>query len=1100
MSQEDICNLEEGKLPIDYKDNNINLSKKLGIILEENIYNNEMDKSIEYSKEDNNNNSQNIYNNNLSDRNYTVKLQINNNMLFKENEEEKDIKYNSFNNLSNNKINKLNNSITNNSNNNDNNNSFLKNSLIKDSLYNNNKEDNNEKYKGNNNNNQNELDKNNINNNSNNHSKYINENNNNAKDIIILDSDKKQSELIKLLSSNKLETIRNDRFTKNINLNININNNIQYEIEKNKNKEEVDNNELNKSLNSLIKIAEKNCICLNDSIGSSVYTKNRPILNNKMKGNNSEKVKEKNEKMLNNYSTLDNHKRINRDIFDLSLGSVKKVEDNKKQIFKRVKSQNIIENKNDEKNNNNIEDINVINDINEDENKNKNNNILILDEFKDSNTIYEKRNIFNNKNYNKKHDSSNYNSIKNNNKNFNIIKKDNYNNIKNYFSIDKSKTTKYGRQTVSNFNKCKNNIINKEEDESLYYQNSVDKNYNTNYSQSKEKIFGRNKGFFEVNISLNNYLNNENIIEESNYKIYKRPTMIYPKKIIRKGKSVDKIINNINNINIDQENPIIKRIKQKKVMNRTKTFNTIDSKDKNIITYKKKNPYNQENINNIIINNNNKNQLSNIKYKHSFNNNHYLINNRNYNTNNNINGRIIRERNTINNFKTKSKSPIDNYNIKKYNDIYDINNNKNIYNKKNNIIALNIEELLVLEEKLSEIIIEFKKKKKADNQCFDFLNYYFNFSLYEKIEKIFKNETEEEIVRLSLNYKLMSILICYIFSLSIPIKSNYVLIMEILQICHRNLTLIYEEILKKITHNNNNNNKWVLKLNETVQYSKNSSDQLFSTKNNYFTTLISKIDFNINSLIKKIKNIIYNNNDLENRKILLDFVLNLNQKTYEEINDFFREYIYKVDNLDGSIFSSLIDNNIDFPNRVYTPYIREPNLKKYSLVLDLNETLINFTSTKDNQGLLRTRPFLFEFLDSISQYYEIILFTCSTQNYTESIVKKIEYKKKYFDYIFCRQHTIIIKNDFVKDLTRIGRSLDSIIIIDNMPQNFRLQKENAINIKSFWGDNSEDTALYDLIPILINIAKEKGDVREQLKKYRDEIITKITSIISMNNV
>ena len=345
----------------------------------------------------------------------------------------------------------------------------------------------------------------------------------------------------------------------------------------------------------------------------------------------------------------------------------------------------------------------------------------------------------------------------------------------------------------------------------------------------------------------------------------------------------------------------------------------------------------------------------------------------------------------------------------------------------------------------------------------------------------------------------MSILICYIFSFKSHIQSNYLLVIEILQLCHRNLTLIYEEILNKITPNNNNN-KWVLKLSEIVQYSKKSSEQIFSAENKYFTTLISKINFNTNTLIKKIKNIIYNNSDLENRIILLDFAKNLNQKTYEEINDFFREYIYKVDNFEGSILSSIIDNNINFPNRVYTPYIKEPNLKRYTLVLDLNETLINFTSTKGNQGLLRTRPFLFEFLDSVSQFYEIILFTCSTQNYTESIIKAIEYKKKYFDYIFCRQHTIIIKNDFVKDLTRIGRSLDSIIIIDNMPQHFKLQKENGINIKSFWGDNSEDTALYDLIPILINIAKEKGDVREKLRLYRDEIVKKITSNISRNNI
>ena len=65
----------------------------------------------------------------------------------------------------------------------------------------------------------------------------------------------------------------------------------------------------------------------------------------------------------------------------------------------------------------------------------------------------------------------------------------------------------------------KKNIICNEKDDSLYYQNSVGKSINTNYSQSKEKKHERNKGFFEVNISLNNYLKNDNILEESNYKI-----------------------------------------------------------------------------------------------------------------------------------------------------------------------------------------------------------------------------------------------------------------------------------------------------------------------------------------------------------------------------------------------------------------------------------------------------------------------------------------------------------------------------------------------------------------------------------------------------
>ena len=101
--------------------------------------------------------------------------------------------------------------------------------------------------------------------------------------------------------------------------------------------------------------------------------------------------------------------------------------------------------------------------------------------------------------------------------------------------------------------------------------------------------------------------------------------------------------------------------------------------------------------------------------------------------------------------------------------------------------------------------------------------------------------------------------------------------------------------------------------------------------------------------------------------------------------------------------------------------------------------------------------------------------------------------KKYFDFILYRQYTIIEGNDFVKDLNRLGRPLNKTIIIDNIQKNFCRQKNNGILIKPFLGEDKNDTALIDLIPILINIAKDDIDVRNGLMKYRDEILTKITS-------
>ena len=151
--------------------------------------------------------------------------------------------------------------------------------------------------------------------------------------------------------------------------------------------------------------------------------------------------------------------------------------------------------------------------------------------------------------------------------------------------------------------------------------------------------------------------------------------------------------------------------------------------------------------------------------------------------------------------------------------------------------------------------------------------------------------------------------------------------------------------------------------------------------------------------------------------------------------------------------------------------------------------------------MLRLRPGIFSFLEKVHQYYEIILFTEASEAYANLILEVFKDKKdkKYFDYVLYRQHTIINGQDFIKDLTRIGRPLDKIIIIDNIAQNFKLQKDNGITIKPFFGEDQSDQALIDLIPILINIARDEIDVRNGLMKYRDEIITKISSNLFTRN-
>ena len=428
-----------------------------------------------------------------------------------------------------------------------------------------------------------------------------------------------------------------------------------------------------------------------------------------------------------------------------------------------------------------------------------------------------------------------------------------------------------------------------------------------------------------------------------------------------------------------------------------------------------------------------------------------------------------------------------------------VGNLQNLFMKKNS--SINIEDLLVLDEKFCEIFTALSKTKVMNNECFEFFNYYFNCSLYGSLEKLFTNVMDSNNVQISINYILMSVLICYDCSYDSDVLAKvFSVLKELLNLNHKNLMLIYEHILSKIS-TESKENIWVLKLLNIVNSSKNSDLNDYNTLNGYSMTLVEKINFNTGIIIQNIR-VLLKNYKIPRVEYLTSLFKKINDKSYEDINNFYRQYILRVDNVNGSILASiLLRDNAEFKS-VPPPYLHTHNQKQYSLILELDETLVYFKVNPDNEseGVLKVRPGVMEFLEDVDKYYELIIFTCATQDYANLLIEAIEENKIYFEHRLYRQHTVIIDNDFVKDLTRIGRPLDKIVIVDNMPQNFRLQKENGINIKPFWGEDIYDAALINLTPILINIAEEGGDIRQGLAKYRDEIVEKVTSNIYKHNV
>jgi Dullard-like phosphatase family protein len=181
--------------------------------------------------------------------------------------------------------------------------------------------------------------------------------------------------------------------------------------------------------------------------------------------------------------------------------------------------------------------------------------------------------------------------------------------------------------------------------------------------------------------------------------------------------------------------------------------------------------------------------------------------------------------------------------------------------------------------------------------------------------------------------------------------------------------------------------------------------------------------------------------------------------------------------------NSVMNNNVkDSP-----PFLPSINPKyKYTLVLDVDETLIHFFFTYIN-GMFFVRPHCFDFLKETSKYYEIVTFTAGTKDYADNILNLLDINDNLIKYRLYRQHTTIMGCSVFKDLNNLGRDLSKIIIIDNLKDNFKLQPNNGLFIKT-WSSDVNDIQFQDLARILKDIAvSDIKDVRPIIEKINDDI-------------
>lgn len=173
------------------------------------------------------------------------------------------------------------------------------------------------------------------------------------------------------------------------------------------------------------------------------------------------------------------------------------------------------------------------------------------------------------------------------------------------------------------------------------------------------------------------------------------------------------------------------------------------------------------------------------------------------------------------------------------------------------------------------------------------------------------------------------------------------------------------------------------------------------------------------------------------------------------------------------------------PAKYLLPEIKISDYGKKCVVIDLDETLVHSSfkpiSNADfivpveidgivHQVYVLKRPHVDEFLQKMGELFECVLFTASLAKYADPVADLLDQWGVFRARLF-RESCVFHRGNYVKDLSRLGRELNNVIIVDNSPASYIFHPENAVPVQS-WFDDMNDTELLDLLPFFEGLSKE----------------------------
>ncbi|CRH03126.1 mitochondrial import inner membrane translocase subunit TIM50, putative [Plasmodium relictum] len=335
------------------------------------------------------------------------------------------------------------------------------------------------------------------------------------------------------------------------------------------------------------------------------------------------------------------------------------------------------------------------------------------------------------------------------------------------------------------------------------------------------------------------------------------------------------------------------------------------------------------------------------------------------------------------------------------------------------------------------------------------------------------------------------------------------------------LTSNIESVLKRSNINNykeetKNENIKINNLNKLTNAEKNkSANRIFCNK--YYARNFSDISNNINEKVKKEEaqvtdvtkekqlNTTNKNNktikqmyiDKKQKEKLIKLYLLLslilipfgytymyclqNNLTIDDLLKIIKKRSEIIENKYNDLLHEFIDKYFPLSNEPLLPDFKDLNYPENlpTLVIDLNYVIAKLEYDRKTGWRVLKRPYADLFFKELSSFYEIVIWSDDNFPVAQEVVSKWGIPA-----IGClhRDQCSKKKKFYVKDLKRLGRNLDRVVIIDHDIHAFMLQPENGILIKEFHGD-VDDKEILCLIDLLKSFAISTYDIRQFLKKY-----------------